>query len=741
MKKKKKILKYEAFGKCKIGTLGFVYGLVMLLLLGSVAMVSVFQFHMLSGTNLSSYAEKSNIVTKTLKASRGNIYDRDNVVIATDMQTYDIICYLNSSRTKSGGIPAYVTDPYNTAKVLSKYLDIDIDTLYSYLTPTDGRTQTELGSKGRGLTKEVKEAVENESLPGVEFTESITRYYPLNDFASYSVGFAQTDDTGILTGKMGVEKYLNSSLTGINGSRTYQADKAGYVLPGMYYDENQEVNGNNVYLTIDQEIQEALQDSFKITEETFNAYHVWGAVMEVDTGKILAIGQTPSFNPNTKEIQEYTSYISQVPYEAGSVMKVFTYAAAIESGNYDGSAKVDSSTFCYSASAKNPYRVACGSGKSLGAVNNSSNKNWGMIPYDDGLKYSSNVVTSSIVTSVITPTILKQKLYDFGFFQTVDTEGMDEVNGVLNFEWPSEKLALSYGQGSTVTTLQIMQAFTAILGDGTMVKPYFIDKITDPYTGNTISETEIEVTGNPISETTAKKVQELMYEVANSEDGTARHYKIDEISILAKTGTSQVAINGNYNSGVTIASVAIGFPAEDPEYFVYYAFEADYDYNAHYKTEHVKSLLRKILQIEGKNNQTLTVQSTNNIIVAEDNSKEMIGLINHSVNYALPKLENYNVFVLGDGVQIVEQYPLQGTTVYDGDVILLLTNNENIEIPDFTGWSRKQLLGFVGITGVDVDIDGYGYVISQSCEAGEIVSKGDKVKVYLSEAIQKQGLD
>ena len=183
------------------------------------------------------------------------------------------------------------------------------------------------------------------------------------------------------------------------------------------------------------------------TQAEFNPEKVWGSVMEVETGKILAWGQSPSFDPNTMNIDDYVNYVSQMPYEPGSTMKVFTYAAAIDSGAYDGSVLVDSSKFCYAAANRKPYRVSQGDSRKIGCIGNASGKSWGMIPYDLGLVYSSNVVTASIITNLIEPSVYEEYLDRFGFFKLVDTDGIAESTGVKNFTWPADKLALTYGQG------------------------------------------------------------------------------------------------------------------------------------------------------------------------------------------------------------------------------------------------------------------------------------------------------
>ena len=105
-------------------------------------------------------------------------------------------------------------------------------------------------------------------------------------------------------------------------------------------------------------------------------------------------------------------------------------------------------------------------------ITNASGKKFGIIDYNHGLMYSSNVVAASIQSELLTPEKHLEYLKAFGFFSSVKTDGMPEETGILNFTWPSDKLALSYGQGSTVTMLQMLQAYSAIFGDGVMVRPY-----------------------------------------------------------------------------------------------------------------------------------------------------------------------------------------------------------------------------------------------------------------------------
>ncbi len=704
--------------------------LVFLLITINVLSVSLFQYHPMSGVDLEPYVSSSNVINETIPSVRGDIIDKNGYIIAQDVKTYNIICYLDESRLTGNKEPAYVVDPVFTAQQLAVILDEDFQKIVTFLSDED-KYQTELGSKGRSLTIEKKEEIEALNLPGIEFVESVKRSYPMGEFASYLVGFAQTDETGHTVGKMGVELFLNEELNGTDGSRTYQAGKNNVILPGMKYEETPSINGNDVYLTLDQEIQEALETSFEITQEQFSADNIWGSVMEVDTGKILAWGQSPSFDPNTLDITEYTNSGSQMPYEAGSTMKIFTYAAAIDSGVYQPDTLVDSTTFCYGNTGATAYRVSCNDTRKIGEINNAGQRNWGMIPYDDGLVYSSNTVTASILTNLLDDELYEQYLYDFGFFNDVNSDYISEVNGTMNYRYPADKLAMTYGQGSTVTMLQILQAYSAIFSDGTMVKPYYVDEIRSSYNQQEIIfKAETEVVSNPIKSSTAKKLQELLYDTANLDYGTARFYQIEETEIMAKTGTSQVAVNGTYESGKTITSIMIGLPADDPTYMVYYAFLADYNKDAHLMSDAVKTLLQKVAQ---KYNLSEALTESNHQEIVKIDEEIMPSLTNHSVEYSLKKCEDIQVeaIVLGNKDSVIDQHPKSDTVVYTNEKVFLLTDKGTILMPNMIGWTRSEVTDFWEITGIPVAMDGSGLVSSQSLPQGTQIDSTIRIEVNM----------
>lgn len=212
---------------------------------------------------------------------------------------------------------------------------------------------------------------------GSEFVQTTKRSYPLGTFASYLIGFAQADDDGEVSGRMGIEQYMNAALSGRGGYKRYQADKNGNILPGMKMEEKSSREWQRRDFNAGSGDSGSVGNSVHADAAEFNPEKVWGSVMEVRNRQDPGMGPSPSFDPNTMDIDDYVNYVSQMPYEPGSTMKVFTYAAAIDSGAYDGSVLVDSSRFCYAATNRKPYRVSQGDSRKIGCIGNASGKSWG----------------------------------------------------------------------------------------------------------------------------------------------------------------------------------------------------------------------------------------------------------------------------------------------------------------------------------------------------------------------------
>jgi len=715
--------------------IGIFILIIFVVIIFNVYSLSILGIHFRSNTSLKSYSDNLNIKTTTIQAIRGSIFDVNGNTIATDNETYTIYAVLSDERYDSAGNPAFVVDKQHTATVLSEILGIDIDEILNYL--AKDRYQVEFGVKGRNLVLSVKEAIEMYDLPGIEFTKTVSRSYPTGIFASHLIGFAQYDEQEkSLVGKMGIERIYDLDLTGINGEikSQYYDTVNDYSLPEGVIDKTEAINGNDIYLTLDKTIQEQLEMSLTETMKSQNAEKAFGAVMEVSSGRVLAWGNYPTFDPTKLNIEDYMNLGTQFAYEPGSTMKTFTYASAIDSGVYDGDAIFDSSTFYMGIVNGEAVRVK-NSTNAIEQISNARKKSWGNITYDLGFRYSSNVGIASLLTSYLNPAVYEEYLDRFGFFTKVDFDGFDEVEGKKNFSYPIEKLALGYGQGSSVTMIQLLQAYSAIFNDGEMVKPYVVQQVKNPTTKETIYLASKTVVGNPITSSTAKQLQDLMYDVVNQDDGSGKYYRVNEVTVIGKTGTAQMFVNGSYSDSKVLTSVVLAFPADDPEIMVYYAFISDYHENLHVETQPITNLVKKTAVAYGLSDKS-SVNIDNNPIEQETvETYTMPNLINHSKTYADDKLLDMelDIVYLGNGTQIIDQYPLSGQTVITNQKILLLTDDDQITMPNVIGYSRKEIAAFWQMSNIAVKIDGYGLVVSQDIVEGSLLYPNSQLTVVLQD--------
>ncbi|MCR5095723.1 MAG: penicillin-binding protein [Erysipelotrichaceae bacterium] len=713
-------------------SLAFLYFImltVVILVIVNVFLVTVNKVHIRSGTSLVNYVSSVSNVEEKIFASRGNIYDSDGEIVAQDVKTYDIICFLDPERLSSSDQIAFVDNPSYTAKMLAPILDMDENEIYSILTSNSGLYQIELGAKGRNLSEDQKAQIEAiEGLHGIEFRNSYKRYYPFGtDFSPQLVGFAQSDNTGKLIGKLGIEEYLDDELSGTDGFHSYQRDKYGYILPGMYDSTVEAINGYDVYLTLDNSIQEALNTALQETVEFKDAARAWGAVVEVKTGKILAWAQTPSFDPNQPSSDDVqVNYGSQLAYEAGSVIKSIIYAAAMDLGVYDGEQGFDSSPYCYTASSGRTY-----AGDQLGCINNVDHKNWGFIPLDYGLIYSSNVATATLLSQYVGKDNYEDYLHRFHLYQNVETDGISEISGYTNYGLsPVDDICATYGQGSSTTMLQILQAYTAIFGNGEMLQPYIIDRIVDPNSNTTVYKGTRNVVDRPISADTAKHMQDLLRRVVSDESGTCRHYAAKTVEVMGKTGTSEIAMEGEYSEDVNIVSCMLGFPYEDPEYEIYYAYVSDKTVYYNYDKKPIPDLIDRIALLESS-----SINSDNEPAEKYIEKYSMPNLLAHNVSDLETIMSDIdlNVIMIGDGNNIIDQYPKQNTDVYTDQKVFVKTDGNNIYLPDFSGWTRKDVIGYWNMSCLPITLKGYGVAFEQSVSPGSIVNSDTEIAISFRE--------
>lgn len=704
-------------------------GIIGVIILSNVLFTMVTEKHLRTGTNIKDYKDPDISSSTVLKAKRGTIYDRNGEAVAQDEDTYKLIAYLNKNRKGIGNKPAYVKDITKTARLLAPKLGMDEEQLAELLTKAQksGKYQTELGDKGKNLTKEVKESIEALELPGISFEETVQRYYPSGVFASHLIGYAQFDEEkNTMVGKMGLEAALNEYLSGKDGLEVYQRDADGNVLPGTKYTKSYATDGNNVVLTLDRNVQQTLQNSLdKSVKKTAGCVRGWGIVMEVETGKILGWASSPSFDLNKRNIKDYVDLPSDYLYEPGSVMKGITYSAAIDSGHYPYNKTFDSGVFYFTESADGKiYRTNSGALK----IKDALGENHGTITFDKGFVLSSNIGICELLTKYMDPTIYKEYVEKFGFLKPVNSPFLNNEGGTMFFDYASEKLSTGFGQAISVNALQMVQAYSAIFNDGKMVQPFVVDRIENT-NGKIIKQYDTTITGQPISEKTSKYMQKLMKRVVYDTDGTASPYKMNDVEIIAKTGTGEVAGANGYDGSLYTNSVMMAAPADDPKVMVYYVFQASDILS--YDREPMKEVMRSALVAA---NITSDGESNSNEKAYKDfKQSQMPSLVNHTLTYANDKLKKTSTskVIIGNGSSVIRQYPEEGETIISNQNVFILTDGAKITMPDMKGWTKKDVTAFWELTHIEVEMSGTGKVTKQNIKTGKSINKDTVIKVEM----------
>ena len=646
------------------------------------------------GIDLQAKAASIATTEETLYANRGNIYDVNGEMLATTVNAYTVIAYLDESRTTDAENPRHVVDKEATAAALAPLLEMSEERILELL--NKDVYQVELGPGGRGITEVLKRAIEELELPGIDFiSDSKKRYYSNSTFASYIIGYAKENEEGKLVGELGIEGYYDDLLSGTNGYTQYlKYTSSNYKIPNTPEETVEAVDGSDIYLTIDFDIQYIAENAVKEFQDTYKTEWAIFTVMDADTGAIVASATSPNFNPNdTNTITSYMNPLVSYQYEPGSVMKIFSFASAIEEGLYDGDELYESGSIQVDSET----------------VINDVDKTWGTISFDTGFAYSSNVAATTLAFRLLE--YGEKKLPDYydalGFGKKTGIELANEVSGDMEVVYKSELANSSFGQGISVTPIQMLQALSSMTNDGNIIKPYIVDKIVNSE-GNITYEGKRTVVNNVYSSQTVEKMHELMHKMIY--EGLSTAWQIEGLSLMGKTGTAQIASpNGGYLTGEydTIRSFAGIFPEEDPEYIVYVAARK-VEGNSVKFANVVTSAIEEIAKHAKLTSETKETDLSKVINIENYLSKDISSVTTMLENQKL------NIVVIGNGKYITNQYPLKNGTVLENGKLFLVTNGTELKMPNMTGWSLSDVKNYCNLIGLNLEYKGYGYVLTQS---------------------------
>lgn len=677
-----------------------------------------------AGTSLAEKTKQLYQGSEVVKAKRGTIYDRNGVALAEDASSYSIKAILSKTYT-SGDKKLYVEEKNfdKIAEILHKNLSIDKKDALNIL--EDGAKkelyQVEFGSYGKNISQETKQNIEadmkKEGVAGLYFVDHQARMYPNGVFSSHFIGYAVPDkDEDGLVGKLGLESAYNDILSGKDGKIIYQKDNFQNPLPGTVAEEEKAVDGQDIYTTLDSRLQSYLETLMDQVNEEYQPKELTAVLMKAKTGEILAMGQRPTFNPETMEGLTgedaiWRNFLVQDSYEPGSTMKVFTTAAAIEEGEFN-----ENETF---QSGKIQVEDA--------TINDHDFGEKGVLTMRQALSWSSNV------GMVILEQRLGGRWYNYlqklGFGQSTHSGLDDEVNGALPTSNIVDRAMSAYGQAVGVTNFQMMKAFTSIANNGTMIQPRYISKVVDPQTGEERT-TQTEVLGQPFSKETTEKVREYMRDVVESENYGSAYgvYSVPGYNVSAKTGTAQIASDtGGYQTGDTayLYSIVEMVPSEDPDYVLYLTMKHPKTYDRMALAKIANPLMKRAMDFKETEEDTDTETKTEKVSVADYRNLEA------DVAAADAQKSGLQPVVIGNGKKVQKQSTANGDQLISGEKLILYTGGDKL-MPDVTGWSKADIMKLGKILGIEVSFDGDGYCVKQELAPYEKITK-EKLNFTLEE--------
>lgn len=453
-------------------------------------------------------------------------------------------------------IPKQVTDVDRTSEVLAEVLEVSVEEAKRHV--THGVSIERIQPEGRKLSLEQVQAIQEANLDGVYLVNDVKRSYPYGNLLAQTIGFTGIDNQGIT----GLEYVYNDYLMGENGVWKYFSDAKGNSLPQFSDDYAPASRGLDIELTIDLHLQEILEREFENAVAKYDPDQMIGIIMDPNTGEILAMASRPTYDPENYQDYDQEIFNRNLPiwstYEPGSTFKIVTFSAALE----EGVMKLEDRFFDPGYAIVDGVRIrdwkAGGHGDQsmLEVIMNSCNP--GFIELGQRLG--------------------KEKLFEYirayGFNEKTGVDMLGESQGIIfnpdnigNVELATS----SFGQGNSVTPIQLVTAVSAAVNGGNLMQPYIVKRMLHPYTNEVLYEREPSIKRRVISEETSETMRYALEMVGAQGSGKGAY--IDGYRVGGKTGTAQKAKDGAYISGEYILSFVGIAPMDDPQLVVYVAID------------------------------------------------------------------------------------------------------------------------------------------------------------------------
>ena len=579
-----------------------------------------------------------------VQANRGKIYDSQGQVLASDLTTSSLVV-----------VPSQIEDKATTAIQLSKILDVDTDVLKEKLEKKVSIQR--ISPEGRQLEESVSRSIQRLNLSGVYLIKDTKRYYPNEQYLSHCLGFVGIDNQGLL----GLELQYDQYLSGKNGSIDYYMDAKSHNLKMYPSHYTAPQSGMNITLTTRSDVQDVVERELNNAYDTYHPDGIWALAMNPQNGEILAMSSKPDYNPNNYQQYDKDIYNHNIPiwktYEPGSTFKIITFSSALNENLFD----MDKDTYF---------------DKGYEYVGGARIKSWkkgghGLQTFREVLQNSSNPGFVEIGRR-----LGKKRLYNyvknFGLTKKTGIDLPGESAGIM-FDYDVfhelEQATVAFGQGISVTPLQLVSAICACVNGGKLMMPHILKEVRNSYNNDIVYSLKKEVVRRVITEETSFKVRDALESVVS--DGGGRNAYIEGYRIGGKTGTAQKAINGSYVGGGYILSFVGIAPIDDPQIVLYIAMDNPKNcvqYGGTTVAPIARKMLLDILPALGVKKVTKQKEKTYSAMdIKKVKIDNYIGKKKSEISN--PQLRFHYV---GEGTKVIDQLPRKGEYVDEGSTVVLM---------------------------------------------------------------------
>lgn len=666
-----------------------------------------------------------------IDARRGRILDRNNRELAVTANVFRVDLDLITLRKY---IDKKDTDNIEIAKLLAEALEMDEEKVLSRIELTyPSGNPANSATLIRRIEKEKADKVKELDINGVIVSEDTKRYYPNGDFLSHTLGTTNADGEGL----SGLELYYNEELMGIPGVRVSEVSGNSTSNPYSETSFTPPVDGKDMTLTIDENIQYFVEKVAEDALKKHNADSVSIAVMNPNNGEILGMVNKPGFNPNnpyegsevfkgkdeSAKLQNmWRNTIVSDSFEPGSIFKIITSIAAIEE-NIAGKDEVYYCDGSLNVAGKN---IKCWKPGGHGVQN-----------FNQTLENSCNVAFMEMGAKLGAEKLNEYiKLFGFGTQSGIDLPG--EATGIVkNVEDISavDLATISFGQTNTMNGIQFMTALNAVANGGDLIQPHIMKELSHKDDNGTKIIDEVfvpKIQENIVDEKSTMRVKEALESTVSN--GSSKDAGIEGIKVAGKTGTAEKVDpeTGTYGAGY-IASFAGFAPYDNPQ--VSLIVIIDNPKNG----EHFGGIVAAPFAGELFNNIFNYISLNEGQLDAKDESVIIPDLRGDKVTSAEKTLNELgiNCVIEGDGTFVTSVTPIPGYKVKKGDSITLYAgsrfdrNEKEIVVPDFRKLNKEEAEEILKSLGLKGEFEGEGEIKEQSISAGEIIKSGDKIKFKL----------